>query len=970
MTPERWQQVKEILHGAMQRAPEDRSAYLGQACQTDPELRSEVESLLSSGVGASGNLLSAAPSDRATLERGVRLGPHEIVGLIGIGGMGEVYRARDTRLDRDVAIKVLPSSVSRSEERRQRFQREARAISSLQHPNICTLFDVGRHEGTDYLVMEFLEGETLAARLQRGRLGLDLSLRYAAEVADALDSAHRREIVHRDVKPANIFITSRGEAKVLDFGLAKLGDLHSDEATTATAAALQVFTMPGVAMGTAAYMSPEQARGEELDGRTDIFSLGAVLYEMLTGKLAFPGNTPATMFKAILDETPPAPSQMVPALPAQVDLVIDKALEKDRDLRYQSAADFRSDLNRLKRDASSGRAFATVAPVKKRTGPRMKWLLACVAGLLGVGIVGAFWLMRQKHSERVANIQLIPLTTYPGIAQHPSLSPDGSQVAFSWNGPNEKNFDIYIKTAAAGTALAVPPLRLTTDPADDINPVWSPDGTSIAFLRKTNPENQFKVLLIPALGGPERKLTDISIPETGWLYAPYIAWMPDNQSLVITDRPSSEHPTALYLLSTRTGEKQQLTFPPEGVLGDSCVTIPVDGKAIAFRRANTAGQWSGGIYVVGLDENIKPQGDPRQVSPEPGPALQGRLFDWSCAAWTADGRRLVFPYDLGLWTAPVSVNNRAPIRGQATMAIETGTGVNGLSVSRVSARLAYALVSGGGQTIWRMRIPLAHERPDPPTKLLSLIGGGFAQQYSPDGAKFAFETGQSGSVEIWVCSNEGLDCSQLTSMGGRATGVPTWSPDGKQIAFYSNLDGNSQIYIIPIEGGATHRLTSDASGAMFARWSRNGEWIYFSSKKSGASQIWKVPSHGGEVVQVTRKGGLVCSESPDGKWLYFAGEGTDSSLWKMPVGGGPETQVLPAVTRWNFAVVEDGIYFMTRTGDGFAIKFLNSITGKTELIAPIGDGYFGFSVSPDRKWILYTQGVPLSSKLVLADGFR
>ena len=190
------------------------------------------------------------------------------------------------------------------------------------------------------------------------------------------------------------------------------------------------------------------------------------------------------------------------------------------------------------------------------------------------------------------------------------------------------------------------------------------------------------------------------------------------------------------------------------------------------------------------------------------------------------------------------------------MAIETGAGVNGLTVSRASARLAYALVSGGGQTIWRMKIPVAHEKPVPPTKLLSLIGGGFAQQYSPDGAKFAFETGQSGSVEIWVCSNEGQDCGQLTSMGASATGVPTWSPDGKKIAFYSNIDGNSQIYVIPIEGGGPRRLTSDSSGAMFARWSRNGEWIYFSSKKSGASQIWKVPSHGGEPVQVTRRGGL------------------------------------------------------------------------------------------------------------------
>jgi serine/threonine protein kinase/tetratricopeptide (TPR) repeat protein len=371
MTPERWQQVKEILHGAMLRAPEDRSAFLGQVCQTDPALRFEVESLLASGSGLSDDFLASASSDGAALKPGSRLGPYEIVVLVGIGGMGEVYRARDTRLDRDVAIKVLPSSLSRSEERRQRFQREARAISSLQHPNICTLFDVGRHDGTDFLVMEYLDGGTLAARIHKGPLALDLSLRYAAETADALDYAHRRGIVHRDVKPANIFITSRGEAKVLDFGLAKLDDPRSDQAITAATAELRVFTVPGVAMGTAAYMSPEQARGEDLDARTDIFSLGAVLYEMATGKMAFPGTTMAIVLKAILDETPPPPSQIVPSLPHGLDHVIGKALEKDRGLRYQNAADLRADVRRLQEHSvSEGLAHGAVDGETARRPPR------------------------------------------------------------------------------------------------------------------------------------------------------------------------------------------------------------------------------------------------------------------------------------------------------------------------------------------------------------------------------------------------------------------------------------------------------------------------------------------------------------------------------------------------------------------------------------------------------------------------
>src|SRR5580704_10975078 len=234
---------------------------------------------------------------------GTKFGPYEIQSLIGAGGMGEVYRARDTRLERTVAIKVLPAHLSFDPVGRQRFEREARAIAALQHSNICTLYDVGHQSGTDYLVMEYLEGETLASRLVKGPLPLDLSLRYGVEVADALDAAHRRGIVHRDLKPGNIFVTAHGECKVLDFGLAKL----EEEAEAADGTALTspaVLTSPGTTLGTVAYMSPEQARGDMLDSRTDIFSLGAVLYEMATGRPAFPGKTSAMVFKAILDETP------------------------------------------------------------------------------------------------------------------------------------------------------------------------------------------------------------------------------------------------------------------------------------------------------------------------------------------------------------------------------------------------------------------------------------------------------------------------------------------------------------------------------------------------------------------------------------------------------------------------------------------------------------------------------------------
>jgi len=282
--------------------------------------------------------------------------------------MGEVYRARDTRLERTVAIKVLPAHLSSDPDRRERFDREARAISSLNHPHICTLHDVGHQDGTSYLVMEFLEGETLADRLHKGPLPIDVVLRYAIEIADALDAAHAAGIVHRDLKPANIFVTKRGQTKVLDFGLAKLAVDNRAASFTPDANAATLddvhLTSPGTAVGTIAYMSPEQARGENLDAQSDLFSFGVVLYEMATGRPAFTGRTTAVIFNEILNKAPTAPARMNSEVPPKLDELIDRCLEKDRELRYHSAADVRADLKRVQRDIDSGRArTSSPAPV-------------------------------------------------------------------------------------------------------------------------------------------------------------------------------------------------------------------------------------------------------------------------------------------------------------------------------------------------------------------------------------------------------------------------------------------------------------------------------------------------------------------------------------------------------------------------------------------------------------------------------
>jgi eukaryotic-like serine/threonine-protein kinase len=436
MTPERWQQIRDLLHHALQLPAVERPGFLDRQCASDSTLRQELDELLAAENGLPSRFLESpalvqvaglvqvaaqvtANPGFNVLASGTKLGPYVIEALLGAGGMGEVYRARDARLDRTVAVKVLPQVLSSDPLRRQRFEREARAISALNHPHICTLHDVGSQDGTDYLVMEYLDGETLAARLTKGRLPLDLTLRYASEIADALDAAHRRGIVHRDLKPGNIFLTTHGESKVLDFGLAKLEEPQVAPDTPAVGATSpMVLTTPGVAMGTVAYMSPEQARGEQLDGRTDIFSLGAVVYEMATGEKAFSGKTSALVFKAVLDETPKAPTELNPSLPKQVDQILERALEKDSNLRYQHAADMRADLERLKRDTESGRRSAaanlgTMAVAEATAARAAKlWKIAVPVAFVAVVVAGALNFRSRQQSKRLTEKDTIVLADF------------------------------------------------------------------------------------------------------------------------------------------------------------------------------------------------------------------------------------------------------------------------------------------------------------------------------------------------------------------------------------------------------------------------------------------------------------------------------------------------------------------------------------------------------------------------------
>jgi eukaryotic-like serine/threonine-protein kinase len=514
----------------------------------------------------------------------------EVLEKIGEGGMGLVYRGRDLLLDRQVALKVLPADKIANPDRRRRFIQEAKAASALNHPNIVTIHEILTVEGTDVIVMELVRGRTLAQLIRRHGLRLSEALRYGVEIADALAKAHAAGIVHRDLKPSNVMVSEDGTVKVLDFGLAKLMEPDSADAKPPTAslgssAATQTMRMTpepdteeGAVLGTTAYMSPEQAEGRPVDTRSDMFALGSLLYEMLSGRRAFDGPTRVGTLAAILKEEPRPLAELAPETPHEVEKLVSRCLRKSPDRRPQHMIDVKLALEELKEESDSGQLSSTHAATAKtlaRRGPRWLWIGTALGLICAVGAGVAWWRSRWAGPP-VEQLRIIPVTSYHGREVSPALSPDGKQVAFSWNGEKEDNYDIYVKLADAGD-----PVRLTTNAAVDDCPVWSPDGRFIAFVRSGPAEPGFYV--VPALGGPERKVAAIPVFPT---HVPLITvdWSPDAKWLVITD--TSVRPPPLALVSVDDGQKRPLTSPSATSYGDFVPAFSPDGRWLAFLRAH------------------------------------------------------------------------------------------------------------------------------------------------------------------------------------------------------------------------------------------------------------------------------------------------------------------------------------------------------------------------------------------------
>jgi len=887
---------------------------------------------------------------------GQTISHYQVLEKLGEGGMGVVYKAKDTHLGRLVAIKVLPAERVANPERKRRFIQEAKAASALNHPNIVTIHDIAFEDGRDFIVMEYVAGKTLDQLIGRKGLKLSETLKYSIQMADALAVAHAAGIVHRDLKPANVMVTEKGLVKVLDFGLAKLTEAApGDELGETLSGRDQApHTEEGAILGTVAYMSPEQAEGKKVDARSDIFSFGSLLYEVITGRRAFRGETKVSTLSAILKEEPQPPSSVAEDVPRDLEKIVARCMRKDPARRFQLMEDVKIALEELKEESDSGK-LTTEAPAQLAAAQKPpNRLLAAGLLALGLALIGAGIWLRVFHPGVTGGPppRVVPLTSYPGLEIEPALSPDGKQVAFAWNGEKEDNFDIYVKLVDAGT-----PLRLTTNPLPDYSPAWSPDGRYIAFIRWSELGTQ--VYVIPALGGSERKVTQTAAiaADTGTASTGYrLSWSPDGKSLAIVDRGSPKEPNSIYLVSTETREKRRLTFPPADYPGDVYPALSPDGGTLAFVRIQGAAAQD--VYLEACGGG-KPSAEPRRLT-----------FDErnvNGIDWTPDGRSVIFSSNRSgtyeMWRIPAS--------GGQPERLALGDGDHP-SISRDGHRLAFSR-SISDYNIWRASGPAATGKGTPPTRLIASTQSEYQPQFSFDGKRIVFGSSRSGSFEIWVCDSEGLNPVQLTSFGGPALGSPRWSPDGRWIAFDCINEGHWDIYVMSAEGGAARRLTTEPSLDVRPSWSRDGRWIYFGSNRSGDWQIWKLPAEGGAAVQVTRKGGREAFESPDGQFLYYAKFGAPG-IWRMPVEGAEDTKLVDEAQQAGWAVSNEGLCFRTPTAAGKRIiRFYSFATGQLRDIVelPKARGYGpGMAVSPDGKWILYSQLDRVDSDLMLVENFR
>ena len=838
---------------------------------------------------------------------GQTLAHYKILEKIGSGGQGDVYLAEDTKLSRKVALKVLPPELAESEKRRARFKREAKALAALDHPNIIQVFSVEEAAGVHFITMQLVQGKTLTELLPKNGFSLAQFFEVAIPLSDAVAAAHQEGITHRDLKSDNVMKGDDGRIKVLDFGLAKAtGGLTKEGASELPTA---VKTDEGVIVGTVAYMSPEQAEGKSVDHRSDIFSIGIILYEMATGQRPFTGETAASVLSSIIKDTPPSITEVNPALPSLLWRIIRRCLAKDPSRRYQSSLDVRNELEELKGELASGE-LEEGAVVPKRS-PVVKWFAAATV-TMALALVGALaYILREPSSTRLRFTNPIQITSAAGVEDFPTWSPDGQRLAFQSH--ESGNPDIWVTQLGGGGAVNRTVARLE----EDRNPRWSPDGSQIAFLSGTAGTDVF---VMPAVGGAPRK---VYAPDTAsFIYRGGIDWSADGTELaVVFQAPEGG---LLDIFSLQSEETRTTTLP-------ACYDMSWSPDGSYFACIDAANLR---VAVTRLWLYSSTGREPIDVT--------DRSSREQSPSWSPDGRQLFFVSNRGgsmdLWQQ--RIGEEGPVGAPEPLTV--GVGMRRAAFSPDGTKLAY---SKGGlvENVWR--VPILRERPASWADAEQItIGQAYTSHgdISPDGRRLLVQSDRAGNRDIWVLPAEGGDMTQLTT-NPAADGRPRWSPDGREILFVSGRTGNSDLWVMPAEGGPARQLTSDPAPDQRATWSPDGTEIAFVSFRSGNADIWVVSADGGEPRQLTDHPGGDWNPtwSSDGNWLVFRSVGREDRLWRIPSAGGeaePVTEGRAYVSSWS----PDGkeIYFVRPTDIDLNIWAV-SLTGGREYPVTDFSGRYG-----------------------------
>ncbi|HEU4692566.1 MAG TPA: protein kinase [Vicinamibacterales bacterium] len=871
---------------------------------------------------------------------GSTLGPYQIVSKLGSGGMGEVYRARDPRLGRDVAIKVLPALYSRDPDRLRRLEQEAQSASALNHPGILTVHDFGEHEGAPYIVTELLEGQTLRERMGPPALPVRKALDYASQMARALAAAHAKGIVHRDLKPENVFVTRDGHVKILDFGLAKLvqpetTDSHAAETRT-------IGTEPGTILGTVGYMSPEQVRGQTIDHRSDIFSLGAILYEMLAGERAFQGDSPVETMSAILKEEPKALAQSSARIPAHIARVLSHCLEKDPSERFQSARDIAFHLDGMSDvDSAAVRTAPPASPHRRR-----RWMEALAAALLAVVALTAGFVGGRSRTTPAADrtVSVHRLTELRGLEETPAISPDGKSVAFTAYVGDKRQ--IWVRLVTGGAALQV-----TRDDANHEAPRWAPDGSALLYYSPPAGDSQGTLWEVPPLGGSPRRVADSigggDISHDGKRVA-FFRFADDQIELVVAARDGSEAraianlPLGQYYLSPRWSPNDaQIAFQRGFVFTHDVFAVPATG------------------------------GEVRQITREAN-LLSG-------FAWTADGSGIVFSSARGstvlylptfnLWSTTLARNELRQLTFGEASYVEPDIDATGVLVaSRIQRDL----------NIWKFPVDgTPQHNVARGVQITRQTGQVQTPSIGANDQEIVYLSDSGGHGNLWVVEADTGATRQITFEQDPAVGVgvPVWSPDGRHIAFYSTRNGVGGNLLVNPDGGNLRQVIPNGG---WAAWSPDSRWLYYNENVQSTSAIGalkKIRPEGGDPVGVRDDKGNRSALSPDGSTLYYVIErpavsgGADYEIRAASPETAPSRVLarIPAqrIPLWQLihpVVSPDGKWLALPLTDGFSTNIWTLATagGEMRQLTEFGDRptYIARRVawSTDGKWIVAALG--------------